>query len=165
VGQAGRGRQSTPRLAPAADRGTNLSPANVAELQSRLAELEQMLEAIRAGQVDSVVVGHGSEARVYALETADRPYRVLFEEMHEGASTVSHEGVVLYCNRRFSELAGRDPSSVVGQRFDGLIPPDERKQLKRLFQEALRGHAQGELQMIGPDGRIVPLNLPMTRLP
>jgi hypothetical protein len=59
-------------------------------LRERLREAEETLEAIRSGDVDAVVVSGGNGVpQVYALETADQTYRVLVEEMQEGALTVS----------------------------------------------------------------------------
>ena len=44
--------------------------------------------------------------QVYTLENADRPYRVLVEQMQEGAVTLSENGTILYCNERFATLVG-----------------------------------------------------------
>src|SRR6201992_3602622 len=76
------------------------------ELVSRLREAEETLEAIRTGEVDAVVVAGPAGQQVYTLENADRPYRVLVEQMQEGAVTFSHDGTILYCNERFAPLAG-----------------------------------------------------------
>ena len=45
----------------------------IADLEARLREAEETLEAIRAGEVDALVVGaEGGPQRVYTLQTADR---------------------------------------------------------------------------------------------
>src|ERR1700744_1801385 len=85
------------------------------ELISRLREAEETLEAIRTGEVDAVVVAGPQGQQVYTLENADRPYRVLVEQMQEGAVTLSENGTVLYCNERFATLVGSPHDSVVGQ--------------------------------------------------
>ncbi len=71
---------------------------DIAELEARLREAEETLDAIRNGDVDAVVVGGPSGQQVYTLENADRPYRVLIEQMQEGAVTLSEDGTILYCN-------------------------------------------------------------------
>ena len=73
----------------------------VADLRARLDEADEVLSAIREGEVDAVVV-HGS--RLFTLKGADEPYRVLIEEMNQGAVTLSGDGSILYCNRRFADL-------------------------------------------------------------
>jgi PAS domain S-box-containing protein len=87
--------------------------ARLAALQSQLDEANETLDAIRNGEVDAVVVGGPSGQVVYTLENADRPYRVLVEQMKEGAVTLSGDGSILYCNQSFAGL--------VGQRFEQII--------------------------------------------
>ena len=55
----------------------------IAELEARLGEAEDTLEAIRGGEVDAVVVGRAGSQRIYTLESADRSYRLLIEQMRE----------------------------------------------------------------------------------
>src|SRR5215475_4844103 len=69
-------------------------------------ELYETLQAIRGGQVDAVVVSGADGDRVYTLQGAEHPYRVLVEAMNEGAATLDRSGVVLYCNSRFGEILG-----------------------------------------------------------
>jgi PAS domain-containing protein len=80
------------------------SSAELEDLRRRLAEAEDMLRAIRAGEVDAIVVNGGAApAAVYTLKNASDPYRQLIEQMSEGALTLSTEGVILYCNAAFSK--------------------------------------------------------------
>src|ERR1700727_1929317 len=85
---------------------SSIDHSQLIELQDRLREAEETLDAIRNGEVDALVVGGPSGQQVYTLENADRPYRVLIEQMQEGAVTLSEDGVMLYCNQRFATLAG-----------------------------------------------------------
>src|ERR1700755_3177913 len=85
------------------------------ETISRLREAEETLEAIRTGEVDAVVVAGPQGQQVYTLENADRPYRVLVEQMQEGAVTLSEDGIILYCNKRFATLVGEVHNSIIGQ--------------------------------------------------
>jgi signal transduction histidine kinase/CheY-like chemotaxis protein len=96
-------------------------------LRERLREAEETLEAIRSGDVDAVVVsGVNGVPQVYALETADQTYRVLVEEMQEGALTVSLNDEVLYCNRRLASIFGEDPGRIVGGSLSRFICETER---------------------------------------
>jgi PAS domain-containing protein len=72
-------------------------------LRRRVEEAEDALQALRAGEVDAVLVEAGRE-RVYTLETADKPYRLLVEQVPQGAATLTADGAIIYCNRRFAEL-------------------------------------------------------------
>src|SRR3978361_114313 len=73
--------------------------ALIVELSARLREAEETLDAIRNGDIDSVLVGHAGASTIFTVENADRPYRFLIEQMKEGAMTLSEEGIVLYGNR------------------------------------------------------------------
>ena len=58
------------------------------ELRRRLEEVEETLRAIQGGEVDAVLVRAGRE-QVYTLESADRPYRLLVEQMPRAAATLT----------------------------------------------------------------------------
>jgi len=42
--------------------------------------------------------------QIFTLQGAELPYRVLIEDMNEGALTLTMDGVILYANRRFAEM-------------------------------------------------------------
>ena len=67
----------------------------VEELAARLSEAEETIRAIYSGEVDAVVVNDPSGPRVYTLEGADHPYRVMVEKMHEGTVTLSGDRLIL----------------------------------------------------------------------
>ena len=71
--------------------------------------------------MDEVVVqGHDGD-RVYTLQGAERPYRVLVQEMHEGAVIISREGFVLYANSQFANLAAATLDEVTGTPFFSFL--------------------------------------------
>src|SRR5580698_3007321 len=73
-------------------------------LRLRLDEADAVVEAIRCGIVDAVVVHSTPGESVYTLEGADRPYRLLVEAMQQGVAVLNPEGVLLYCNPCLAEL-------------------------------------------------------------
>jgi len=107
----------------------------IAELRARLQEAEETLDAIRQGEVDAVVVGGPSGTRVYTLENADRPYRVLVEKMQEGAVTLSRDGTILYCNDRFATLVGTVRENMIGSKIDLVLLPMDRGVFARLLEQ------------------------------
>ena len=68
--------------------------AEIADMRIRLQEAEETIRAIRSGSVDAFLVEGAHGARVYTLQSADRPYRLLVEEMQQGALTLSSEGTI-----------------------------------------------------------------------
>lgn len=94
-----------------------------ATLRLRLEEAEATLEAIRAGEVDAVVVGGEGGQRVYTLEGTERFYRLLIERMQQGAATLSSDGTVLYCNAAFAALLNISQERAAGTHFEELLVP------------------------------------------
>ena len=84
----------------------------VERLRRRLEEAEDTIRAIHNGEVDAFVVSVMQRDRVFMLQTAERPYRMLVERMQLGAAAVDRSGTVLYCNRSFARLLGVDRKTV-----------------------------------------------------
>jgi PAS domain S-box-containing protein len=134
----------------------------IADLEARLREAEETLEAIRAGEVDALVVGaEGGPQRVYTLQTADRPYRVLIEEIQEGAVTLNEDGVVLYCNRALAGILRAPLERLIGARLSDFVQPKDRATLERLL---ARG-GRGDMAFSATDGAEIPVHLSLSELP
>ncbi len=137
----------------------------IAELEAKLAESEETLQAIARGEVDAVVVRDGAARhQIYTLENADRPYRVLIEQMQEGAVILSGDGSVLYCNRRLAEMAGLPQERVIGQRLQPLIVDGDRTLFQFLLDEARQARARGEITLRRANGEAIPVYLSLSRL-
>ncbi len=136
----------------------------LAELQARLVEAEATLDAIRRGEVDAVVVGGPDGQLVYTLENADRPYRVLIEQMQEGAVTLGDDGTILYCNQRFATLLGTDRSSVLGEAFARFLDPVESGHFGSLLALASRTGASAGFVLRAVAGTEVPVNVSLVDL-
>src|SRR6186713_3083598 len=95
-------------------------------LQIRLAETEDLLRAIRHGEIDAFVVEAPGGNQVYTLRSAEEPYRRLVEQMQEGALVLTGVGDILYANARFAALVGEPIESVVGSRFDRFVEASDR---------------------------------------
>src|SRR5438045_1105639 len=98
-------------------RGTRRSSSTERSLRRRLQEANDTIAAIREGHVDALVMRTAEGEQIYTLRTADQPYRLMVEQMGEGALTLSADGTVLYCNARFAEMIGQPPVAIVGQAF------------------------------------------------
>src|SRR5687767_15994973 len=90
-------------------------------LRAQIQELDRALSAIRAGDVDAVVLGGPRGHQLYTLVSADRPYRVIVEGMGDGAVTVSERGIILYANLRLADLIGADRAALLGQDVADLV--------------------------------------------
>src|SRR5258706_12463078 len=130
-------------------------------LRTRLREAEETIEAIRHGHIDALVLSDQEGERVYALGTADQPYRLMVEQMHEGALTLSATGTVLYCNARFAELLGQSSLGIVGQPFQTFGAPAHRGRIQTLLESAT---FRDEYHLLARDGTPIPAQLSATAL-
>jgi PAS domain S-box-containing protein len=127
-------------------------------LRARLREAEQTIDAIRSGQVDALVLRSPEGETVYALETADRPYRVLVEQMAQGAATLDAAGLILYSNPSLNRLMGVASDALVGTPFASLFSHEVRAEVKRLVAQA--GTAPCTLETrLQLDGRLAPVQV------
>lgn len=122
----------------------------LAETRARLAEAEETLRALRCGEVDAVLVDGDTGPQVYTLKSAAEPYRMLVEQMREGALTVSRRGTILYCNEAFAGIAGLGVERLVGSSLlelmartdlDYLMASGGRAGREMLLKRAAGGHA------------------------
>ena len=120
-------------------------------LRMRVAELEETLNAIRHGKVDALVVNNEAGDRVFTLQGAEHPYRVLVENMNEGAATVGSDGLVLYANSRFADMFGVPRERLVGARIFDCVPVEQQTRLKEMLASGRR-HA-GDLDLQSSSGR------------
>ena len=139
--------------------------AEIAQLRLRLEEAEETLRAIRDGAVDAFVVVEASGERVYTLEGADRPYRVLVEQMQQGAVTLHDDGTIVYSNLRAAMLLGQPHPQLAGQALDVFVAPEHREAYKALLDDARRSISQGEIAIQREDGTRSPVYLTMSELP
>jgi len=106
------------------------------DLRARLEELEETLRAIHQGEVDALLVSTSEGDRVFTLQGADHPYRVMVETINEGAATVSTRGEILYANRRFAEMLAVPLEQLIGSTMEDIIESRECPTLDELLERA-----------------------------
>jgi len=97
----------------------------VQDLQLRLDEAEETLRAVRSGEVDAVVASGPDGDRVYTLHGADQPYRVMVQNMAEGALTCTPDGLILFANQRLASILGMPLDRVIGASMHDFIAEDD----------------------------------------
>ena len=96
------------------DKNIDLLLAEIAALKEELFESNSIVNAIKQGDVDALVVHNNGVPQLYSLETADYTYRLLIEKFKQGALSISRNGLILYCNDYFSKLAGLPSEMIIG---------------------------------------------------
>jgi PAS domain S-box-containing protein len=137
------------------------------ELRARLVESEDALRAIHSGEVDALVVPGQAGEQVFTLKGADRTFRVLIEDMNEGALTLTAEGIILYANRRLGEMLKSPIEKIIGSSIHAWIAPESTKTLQELLRrDDKQTRRRGEVMLIASDGTFMPgyLSLNMLQL-
>lgn len=88
--------------------------AEIESLKEELYESNSIVNAIKQGDVDALVVSSNGVPEIYSLETADYTYRLLIEKFGQGALSISRKGLILYCNEYFSKLVGIPSEKIIG---------------------------------------------------
>jgi signal transduction histidine kinase/ActR/RegA family two-component response regulator len=128
-------------------------------LRLRLADAEDMLRAIRQGEIDALVVEGTTGNQVYSLHSADEPYRNLVEQMQEGAVVLTPGGDILYCNARFAALVAEPLESVVGSRVGRFVNASDRDDFEILLRS---GSGRRRSSLIGPHSGAFEVSLSLT---
>jgi two-component system cell cycle sensor histidine kinase/response regulator CckA len=116
--------------------GRETSRRRIAALERRLEEAEDCLKAIRAGEVDALIIKGPRGDQVYSLKDADRPYRSVIEKMRDGAVTIRGDGLVLYANTQFAAILGVPLERVIGANLFEWVEAPGLESLKKLVDGA-----------------------------
>lgn len=138
---------------------------DIERLRMRLEEAEAVVEAIRSGIVDAVVVNSTPGERVYTLEGAERPYRLLVEAMEQGVAVLNSEGVVLYCNPCLAELLKRSEQNITGCTIDSFAAEADQAKITGLWRNVESKSADEEILLLRQDGTTFPAALAVSALP
>ena len=134
-------------------------------LRGRLDEAEATLAAIRNGEVDALVVAGPQGDQIFTLSGADRSYRILVEEMHQGAVTLDRDGIALFCNRRLAEILRIPQETLLGASLHAFVTSASRPLFEALLRQGRTERSQGEVTLRAGDGTRVPVYLAVNPLP
>lgn len=128
----------------------------VLRLRHELADADNVLNAIRNGEVDALLLPGKDGEALYVLDGADRFYRVIVEEMQEGYLTLAPEGTVLFCNRRFAALVDKPAAEIIGASVYTLLESADGN-LLRWLSGGRTGKLRAEMKAKADGGGRVPV--------
>jgi PAS domain S-box-containing protein len=134
-------------------------------LRQQLREAKDALGAIHRGEIDAVVVERAGGPQVYMLNGADKPYRVMVEEMQEGAVTLQDECVITYCNKQIARMLRTSHQSLLGASFREFLAPASQPIFESLWQHSHAEPIRGQVALAAADGSKVPVQLSLNVLP
>lgn len=131
----------------------------IEELHARLEEAEAIVHAIQTGGVDAIVISGPDGERVFALEGADYPYRVMLDVMNEGVVTLGADGAILSCNTRFANLVKMPSEEMLGKALTGFATTGDKPRLRAFLKEAAEHGGCATITLASADGTATPVNL------
>ena len=124
-------------------------------LRTKLRAAEDVIQAIGSGEVDALIAPRGE--RVITLAGADLAYDILFEQMNEGAVTLTRDGIVAYCNGRLAEIVRAPVRRIIGAPLKRFVAPTDAARFEEMQRGGLTGNARGDLTFRAADKTIVPV--------
>ncbi|SMQ85557.1 PAS domain S-box-containing protein [Devosia lucknowensis] len=115
---------------------------DISELRTRLEEAEDTLRAIRAGEIDALVIDTPDSAEIFTLEGEGQSYRNFLEAMDVGAAALDGEGRILYVNTNLMSALGTALNSWHGLRFADVLDADVAARI-----DALAGSVHGSAEI------------------
>ena len=119
----------------------------IEDLASRLAEAEQLIEAIKAGEVDAFALNRNNQSEIFTLQSGDYAYRVLVENFSEGAVNLTEEGLIVYTNGYFHNMLGLPYEKVIGNSVFQFVHPESKEIFNEIFKKSLTGQCKGEINL------------------
>ncbi|RZK42934.1 MAG: PAS domain-containing sensor histidine kinase [Hymenobacter sp.] len=149
---------------PASLDATELARENE-ELRHQLREAEELIAAVRTGAVDALAIQGADGPRIFTLQGADQGYRILIEQMNEGALLLSPEGTVLYGNEALASLLRCPLEEVLGSNFISFVPVAFQSYWVGLLAQGWVERVRGELPLqLREGGLLRPFTVSMNAL-
>lgn len=102
------------------------------EIRSRLTEPEEVIRAIRHGEIDALVVQEEGQEEIYALQRFDSVYRTVVEECFPyGVWLARQNGKLLYVTESFLRLIGTDLREMRERGQFHFLPPGSREAVEQ----------------------------------
>jgi PAS domain S-box-containing protein len=138
----------------------------IEELRERLLEALDTLRAIHSGEVDALVVATPQGEQIYTITGAEKPYRVLIEEMKEGAVILSDDNTILYCNSGFAKMIKCPLEKIVGINIKSVVSPTYKSAFNKLLSLARtgKGAITKEITLQTKDDTLVPTQISINSL-
>ncbi|WP_293304953.1 ATP-binding protein [Pedobacter sp. UBA5917] len=115
------------------------------ELKFQLEEANDIINAIRSGEVDALVVNGKDGHQLFTLKSADQSYRIFIEQMTESALTLDKDNNISYCNSQFAGLCKIPLEKVIGSGFLNFVDSEYQNFAKEIIDGAWEVETKAEL--------------------
>lgn len=110
---------------------------SIREMQAKLREPEEIIRAIREGEVEALVVsGDGRRDEIYCVQRYEAVYRQLIEEaLPYGVWLAEEDGRLIYVSRQFLEWIQTDLAALREKGQFHFLPADYRRKFEEQWAE------------------------------
>jgi PAS domain S-box-containing protein len=122
------------------------------ELSDKLNEANEIIEAIRKGTIDAVLISNNKNATVLVSESADLAYRKFVENMSEGVISLNTAGIIIYSNSSFAKIVNKPLEKVMGTNVRKFIPGEYVEIFERFFNDFSENNSKVELSILNDEG-------------
>ncbi|MHB8886031.1 MAG: PAS domain S-box protein [Methylovirgula sp.] len=133
----------------------------VAALRAELQEADDIVRAFRSGTVDAIVVDTPTGKRIYTLKGAEHPYRIMVENMGEGAATVTPAGIILYSNKSFAKMVKVSPRTILGSSLPAMFASADAAKIAAAVRASGPATTRLQATLLASDATPVPVSLAM----
>ncbi|MET0760109.1 MAG: PAS domain-containing sensor histidine kinase [Flavobacterium sp.] len=127
------------------------------KLQQKLLKARETIDLIKTENIDALVVTDKEKQKVFTETTSDKTYRILIEQMHEGAVTLDKEEIILYCNSCFANMVNMPLQKVIGTKFKNYIVASSQKPYDALFEQGWSVNSKDEIYIDTNNGKAMPV--------
>jgi PAS domain S-box-containing protein len=115
--------------------------------------LTRLVPAIER-ELGEAAVRNRRRAAEALLQSSEKKFRELVEEINDGIFTLDAEGIITYASPPALLLTGRNADRFIGRHFSEIIHPDDMPGLERSFKDTLENRIQPwEFRYITRDGK------------
>tara|TARA_R110002020_G_scaffold174704_3_gene366217 strand:+ start:2374 stop:3612 length:1239 start_codon:yes stop_codon:yes gene_type:complete len=130
-------------------------------LKNELLDANNIIEAIRSGEIDALIVHKNGRSEIYSIESADYTYRILIEKFSEGALSMTYNGIILYCNDSFGKILNLPTDRITGTSLTDYL--DHFHNLQALMGDLKKGTVKREINL-RMENAIIPVTISFTDL-
>ena len=91
------------------------------ELRFRLAENKMLIDALQKGETNENIFLRRGSLENTVLSSMSDPYKVIINEMKEGACTISKNETILHCNHLFADIFSWKKEDIIGSGFSSVV--------------------------------------------
>lgn len=135
----------------------------VSTLQAQVAELQDTLWAISAGEIDAVLLPGAEGTEIFSRQGSEHAYRAMVEAMNEGAAILIN-GEIVYCNSYLAQMLDTPLEQVIGQSLFRFVPPEGRTSIAAMLADGLKGPSRNEVIFCDAHGTPLPLQMSLNML-